>query len=249
MSRSRIVSLALCALVFSLPATGQTISGRVTDDLTELPVPGATLTIIRQSDRAVVQAMTDLQGRFVMNAPGDGLYRVYASRIAYDHLGGGPFELASGDTLNLDLFMTRTVLEMDEVMVEEARLLPHLEREGFYQRLRQGWGEFITRDQIERRDAFSPTDLLWGVRGVRLIPDQHGVIIANGRKGVALSPYACGGRMTVFLDGMMVGYGTLDGFVSVDAIEAIEVYPSPMGMPQQFASRSPCGAVVVWTRR
>jgi hypothetical protein len=42
---------------------------------------------------------------------------------------------------------------------------------------------------------------------------------------------------------------SLDGFISVDAIEAIEVYSGPKGIPQQWQKQCPCGAVLIWTRR
>ena len=44
--------------------------------------------------------------------------------------------------------------------------------------------------------------------------------------------------------------GGWNELVHPSEIEAIEAYPSPLGMPAQFGgSRSPCGAILIWTKR
>ena len=60
---------------------------------------------------------------------------------------------------------------------------------------------------------------------------------------------------TVVLDGVVVtaggsgGTGDLDSFNPFN-LEAIEIYPSPAGVPVQYSGyMSPCGAVLLWSRR
>jgi hypothetical protein len=58
------------------------------------------------------------------------------------------------------------------------------------------------------------------------------------------------------LDGVVLrvggtgGSGSLDGLLNPFDIEAIEVYPSPAGVPVQYSGyMSPCGAIIAWSRR
>lgn len=63
---------------------------------------------------------------------------------------------------------------------------------------------------------------------------------------------------TVVLDGVVLRAGgyrrpagdLVDDLLNPFNIEAIEVYPSPAGVPVQYAGYlSPCGVIIAWTRR
>ena len=65
-------------------------------------------------------------------------------------------------------------------------------------------------------------------------------------------------RPSVVLDGVVLqpgGTGSrgdlpLDALVNPFNIEALEVYPGPEGVPVQYSGYlSPCGAILVWSRR
>jgi hypothetical protein len=60
---------------------------------------------------------------------------------------------------------------------------------------------------------------------------------------------------TVVLDGAVVTVGGSRGsgdvnWVDPHNLEALEVYPSPAGVPVQYSGyMSPCGAILMWSRR
>ncbi|MEZ4589402.1 MAG: hypothetical protein R2909_23750 [Gemmatimonadales bacterium] len=83
-------------------------------------------------------------------------------------------------------------VELDPVEVtEEAAPLhnPALAQVGFYDRQRSDFGRFITRDEIDRRQARQFTELLGMVPGVRLVPGWA------GPAALAYSSGAPGSRM------------------------------------------------------
>jgi len=63
---------------------------------------------------------------------------------------------------------------------------------------------------------------------------------------------------SVVLDGVLLRAGgvgsrgdlSLDDLISPFNVEAVEVYPGPEGVPIQYSGHmSPCGAIIVWSRR
>jgi hypothetical protein len=78
--------------------------------------------------------------------------------------------------------------------------------------------------------------------GVRMLPSGQVVTLRHHRP--------C--RLTVAIDGFPVlrdPSSPWSEVVHVNDIEAIEVYPGPAGVPPWlFGPRSPCGAVVIWTK-
>ena len=132
------------------------------------------------------------------------------------------------------------VLVLDEAEERSHRLLA-----GFWERRAHGNGHFITRREIEARNAHDFTDVL------RMVP---GIIIMekNGRRVFRFSrnPGTRDCPPQFVVDGMRIENGSPDEFPPHD-LEAVELYPSTATVPPQFAPRpnsNTCGAVVIWTR-
>lgn len=154
--------------------------------------------------------------------------------------------LLPGRTDSLAVSLTALATMIPGVTVQEEhearshRLLP-----GFWERRARGFGYFLTRDQIEKRNAFDFAEL------TRMAP---GVTIGmrNGRKTIR---FRRGGEMTdcppqFVVDGMRIENGSPDEFEPGD-VEALELYSGPATIPPQYAPRfdsHTCGAVVIWTR-
>jgi hypothetical protein len=257
---TRVFLLVICLAIpyssFTKKAVGQIVSGTVLDELTELPITDAVVTLVRQEDRDTRQQATDLSGYFELPASGPGTYMIYFSHLSYEHSGGGPFELVDVDTLRLQIFLMKEAVMLDEVTVEAESMLPHLAAVGFYNRKNVGWGEFIMREDIVKKQAFQPSDLFTGLKSTVVLRREGADEIYSSRRNTCL--------MTVIIDGSIVFTNemtrerrgrrplhnmSIDGLVAVDNIEAIEVYGSPQGIPQQWQRQSPCGAVLIWTRR
>lgn len=113
-------------------------------------------------------------------------------------------------------------------------------------RQHRGEGTFLTRADIEKRQARTLSDVLRSVPGVRILYGDHGTVAVSARSG--LRHQEC--PMVLVVDGVPLARPDVDA-VSVEAIEAVDVYAGSSGLPAHLRSTSlgaSCGAIVVWTR-
>lgn len=132
------------------------------------------------------------------------------------------------------------VLVEDEHDAKSRRMLA-----GFWERRSRGFGYFLTRDDIVRRDARDFVDL------TRMMPSVT-VAMRNGRPTIRFTRSMLGRDCPpqYVVDGMRIENGSPDEFVP-EEVEALEVYSGPSTIPPQFAPRFnsfTCGAIVIWTR-
>ncbi len=155
------------------------------------------------------------------------------------------------ETVELTLRVSRRAVELDPVTVEgEAeRFRPALLR-GFYERKERGWGQFITREDIEQRNPDTFTTMLRMVPGWRVVPHERG-----GRYYTVRGVGYKGCPPTFYLDGIKLGpidsvtsLG-VDIFVFPSELEAVELY-RVSELPAEFGgSDAGCGVIAAWTRR
>ena len=206
------------------------------------PVPGAEVRLIGDADAI---ARTNDSGGFRLAA-----LRTGPASFRFRRMGFLPatvnLVLRGGQTDSLVLALTMTTVSLATVLVEDEylarshRLLP-----GFWDRRSRGFGNYMTRDEIEKREPREFVDI------VRLMP---GVTIQT-RSGRAVIRFNRGSQRTdcppqYFVDGMRIDNMSPDEMTPQD-VEAIEVYAGPATTPPQFAPRPntlTCGAVVIWTR-
>jgi hypothetical protein len=203
--------------------------------------------------------VTSSDGQFTFSIPRLGEYRLLISRIGYPISLSKPFLFSSAFTARVSLSLPSNPITLDTVTVvakEIERRLPYLADAGFYQRRREGFGHFLTRDEIDKRDPLILSDLLKGMSGVR--------VTCTGARNCAVTMRAANTmffrgpcKPSVVLDGVVLQPGGtsggglgLDDLVNPFNIEALEVYPGPSGVPVQYSGYlSPCGAILVWSRR
>ena len=112
----------------------------------------------------------------------------------------------------------------------------------FWARRARGFGQFVTRDDIERRGGMRFTDLVREVPSVRVL-NMHGRSELRFSRSVIRD---CPPQYWV--DGIPIEKGSADEFTP-DNVEAIELYSGPATTPPQFVTRGmTCGTIVVWTR-
>ena len=113
---------------------------------------------------------------------------------------------------------------------------------GFHERRSAGFGRFVTRDDIERREVFDTKELLRGMPGVRLVGDR--VQMASSS-----STPRC--LVQYFVDAIHIAGAPFDflrQFRPRD-IEGIEVYRGPAETPPDFSrGGAQCGVIAIWTR-
>jgi hypothetical protein len=176
------------------------------------------------------------------------------------------------DTVEVDIALEhpRIVLDTIRVTAENVELLGNrnLIAVGFAER------RAYARATALRSTFYTPADILnrRPARLSHLVADARGLhMYYEGLKAV---PLGSGCTMSVWLDGAEVsvvgnrqgmgGVRSISGggtgargpedplgldFIPINQVAAVEVYPSPAVTPAQFQSlRSPCGAIVIWTK-
>ena len=180
---------------------------------------------------------------FASLQPGQAMLSVRRLGFAPDSM---HLVLRPGRVDSLVLVMNAVSADLPGVLVEdEATDRSHRLLAGFWERRSRGFGNFMTRDEIEKRDAHDFVDL------TRMIPSLH-VINMEGRRTLRFNgttlPRDCPPQYVV--DGMRIENGSPDEFSPHD-IEALEFYSGPATIPPQFTNRSfshTCGVIVIWTR-
>ena len=239
----RLALAALCgcpvaAAAQQLPAT---LVGVVRDSA-GVPIPAVE---VRFTGADLISVRTNDSGGFRMVNLPVGIATVTVRRMGFAPA-NAEVRLRSGRTDSLVFSLTALATTLAGVVVEdEYEARSHRLLAGFWERRSRGFGYFLTRDEIEKRDAHEFADL------ARMAPSVS-VGMKNGRRIIRFNrgPGAHDCPPQYVVDGMKIENGSPDEFVPQD-VEAIEFYSGPATIPPQFAPRFnsyTCGAVVIWTR-
>ena len=243
----RLLATFCLVALSAQPTSGraQTIVGSVLDDLTSTPLFGAAVMLLDSLDTAVRWAESDSTGRFVLNVPRAGQYRLYADRLGYSELLSDTFALRQTGPVELELRMVPMPIELEAVVVTAERRRARLDRQGFYRRRDRSMGHFFDTEQILAIKPMRTTDLLRRVPGVVVRRNRIGGAVATTLRGVRPCP------MKVVLDGYKIDLtdDALDNWVSADEVIGVEVFPGGVGAPVQHRGTDAfCGVIMIWTR-
>lgn len=227
-----LVAVSLSQLEGQTPAT---LIGSVRDT-GGIGIPLAQLTI------ADVRVLSDSAGRFAfLDLPAGSFV------LAVRRLGFGPdsarVELASGqtDSMHFTLVVLPGTLPgiVADAEADERRRLSQ-----FYRHRDAGnGGYFFNRRELDAARVYRVSDVLRRVPGVRLIPDRSGRVHLRMARSLSCPP-------DVWVDGMRLEGMNIDD-LSLQDVEALEIYRGPAGLPPEYNNRlgrPGCGTVVIWTR-
>jgi hypothetical protein len=230
------------------------VEGRIREGDAGPWVVGATLVLEGPDPRTVT---SDRNGRFRLEELRPGSYRVRVEHLAYRAV-ETEFTVPPGDAvLNVELRMLRDAIPLAPIHVEVEARSPRLLRVGYYERQRAGYGNFIEREQIERRRPVRTGDLFHILSraqvsgGQILFRGQAEIFGALARTGGVTGedeggPQPCPAR--VFVDGVREPDDRVDD-IHPDDIEAIEAYAGPARIPVQYSGAdSACGVILIWLR-
>lgn len=262
-----LLCAALALLASATPVRAQGMfTGVVVDNGTNAPVEGASVTLLSQQGRRMRTVVTGSDGRFSF-VPSPGYYRFRVARVGYVQVNTAHVRVVR-DSVDLEIRLRNDAVMLAPITVvaRSGRVSPVLS--GFYHRMENGFGRYITRDQIERRQPGQITDMLRMLPGVRMTPRASGIgadVVMN-----RAAPRVGGCPVQIFLDGIRVNRGdaptvnrdsldesliALNETISVDELadpselEGIEVYYGLAGVPAEFMGPDArCGTVAVWTR-
>ncbi|HEU4585506.1 MAG TPA: carboxypeptidase regulatory-like domain-containing protein [Gemmatimonadaceae bacterium] len=154
-------------------------------------------------------------------------------------------DLVSNTTRSVTVTLDERANVLDAVTVYGKRSKRSRDITGFLQRRKSGFGQFMTREDIEKRQPFRFTDLLRGVVGFMVAPSSEGLgyrILSS--RGVTSSGNCTPG---LYIDGVQIfDPENIDDLVVPSDIAAVEAYPSASGAPPQFV-RGACGSILIWT--
>lgn len=226
------------ATVFHPPSgrAGQAvIGGRVIDEATRAPISGVEVAVVGRP----VAATTDGAGTFRLVGLAPQVHMLHVRKIGYMAV---MVELtATGDAVEHDLTLQRTDLPlMDTVVVQGAPAPPtSYWHPDFERRRSDGRGQFVTREEIDKRNAYSLGDLLRTLNGLRMNCRLGGCAVWMTRANCRPSYYS---------DGFPTEAAAVER-MSVNDVFGIEVYDLfevPVELQQ---ARLRCGVIAVWTRR
>ena len=152
-----------------------------------------------------------------------------------------PVDLSSRRAATARVVLDARVQTLATVKVTEKRSRRARDLDGFEQRRAQGWGHYLTADDIERTRPTSVTTLLRSQPGLHVVPTGGNGYAIRGRGDC---------RPNVVIDGFPIADAAdnLDEMVRPDAVAGIEVYSGQAGTPVEYGSNG-CGTVLVWTKR
>ncbi len=236
-SARELLVLAL-VLLWVHPLHGQSggsISGTTIDAQTGIPIVGASITIPLLS-RAVI---SDEGGHFLHSPLEAGSYVVQVHAVGYIPSAKG-FDLTTGQSVTHIFQLTTVPPVLPNVVVSGHTGSVGRRFEDFDRRRALKRGQFLTRAEIEGRNAVNLSDLLQTMRGIRTECVGFTCIVETSR-----STHGC--RPAYFVDGRMST--TFGPSTPVRDIEGIEVYLGPSETPAEFLGPdSGCGVIGIWTK-
>src|SRR4051812_15370347 len=253
------LALALATTVAAVPAAAQqsTVTFTVFAAETQQALAGAQVSVDTR-----VRGVTDARGELRVAGLAAGTHRASVSL-----LGRIPravrVELAAGEEREVLVLMEPLAVALPGITAAARERSRDARIEDFYRRAQtSSHGRFVTRAQIEEKNAIQFTDIFRGLSGMQVVPSQMGETVVNPRAitmGLGRVPEgrrrnelvqgggACPPRY--FVDGSpyALDEGPLNAQFSVADIEGVEIYPGNVP-PQWGGSRATCGVIVIWTR-
>lgn len=249
-----------CALAVALgasallpqPASGQTIRGRLLESGTDEPVAYGSVVLLTEGGDTVASTTTRKSGLFLLSGAADtvGTYLVSASALGYEESTDGVFRFQPHDTLDVEFRIAPAPLALDSVIVEARTRGAVVEdgeliRNGFLDRMRQGFGEHIPPAEIERLGPVDLEQLLMWVPGVEVQYRGTTSRIVVRSRGRPCTPSIYVNEMRMYADGRIDALG-----LGVGDVKAVEVYRSAVEAPTRYAGSllAGCGVVLFWTK-
>jgi len=214
-----------------------------------------------------IVTMTNAQGEFTMRNLPSGTQTLMAR-----HLGFGaeivPVDLSSREQKRVTIKLPKFVAIMDPVLVT-ARRSAALDKVGFNQRKKSGFGYYIGPERLQNMHPNYLTDILRQVPGLSVSLSPKGDAVVSSSRGV----FPGSGCVQYWVDDMPwqsaaqtppqavvestavstakgrdKGSGDINHFVTGGEVVAVEVYQDLDTPAQYMRAGGSCITIVVWTR-
>jgi hypothetical protein len=231
-----------------LPASGaegnSTITGRVTDNDGH-PLRNVDVQVIGTD----AKARTGGDGAFSLGGVSPGTRALALRQVGY-----------AAETVAVDLEAHRTkqvivslrsaVPVIDTVRVMAAQKMRQLDMVGFNDRRSRGDGQYVTAEEIERRNPSRLSDILNGKRGIQIYKgvasNTRGLTTVVASAGIEKN-YCIG--FQVFVDAVPMPIPFDLDQISPRTIAGIEIYSGTATVPSLLrGGNTTCGVIALWTR-
>ncbi len=241
------------------------LKGVVLVNIAETPIAGAEVALPALNLRTT----SDSSGHFLITGIPAGNYAVTVRHIRFSPI-SSLLSFGAQDTVDTDMLLTvaQTVLPTVAVAGERA---PTGKLAAFEERRRNGFGHFLTADDLRKNEngrlaetlarlpgnkvltGNSQAAWLYGGRGVQSRSSSSTPAVDPVDKAKGAKPGYC--YSAVVLDGIFVYQGnpgeTLFDLNSIplSEIAGVESYAGGATMPAMYnGTRSTCGLIVIWTK-
>jgi hypothetical protein len=213
-----------------------TVLGFVTDTAT-IPVPAAEVVV----EGTPLGTRTDEKGAFRLAGLRPGKLTITVRRLGF--IGRSDrFETRAGDTLQVILDLVAVPTELAGVKVKGQRPARRSTWfDEFESRRSRGFGAFLTRADIEKRNPARTSDLFRMVTGMVVVP-RGGRDEPRMARSLTCAP-------DIYIDGLEARGFRIDDMPPME-IGAIEVFRGPAETPVRFRRvfAAGCGVISIWTR-
>ncbi|MEO7457337.1 MAG: TonB-dependent receptor [Gemmatimonadaceae bacterium] len=240
------------------PAPRRSVIDAVVTDTGLTPIPGVTVAVAGTH----IRVATGTNGRFLIHGIPPGTIQLAILKLGYRSI-TSVVDLGESDTLRLAFTMENGRRQLEGVTVTERGRSTRLAE--FDARREKGVGQFVTAEEIEKRNTPFPTELMRTVKGIliKAYPDFAGSLqyfamnprsgtrdaYFNAKKGVA-DQMVIGCPMEVYVDGLQMATPfNLDNLPAPSSIAGIEMYSGPATTPARYGGTDRrCGVILVWTK-
>jgi hypothetical protein len=207
------------------------------------PLPGARLSL----RGTTTESTADAQGAYSLSGLPAGTQTLDARAIGYIPIAVS-VDLYSNRPVTQDVRFDESARVLETVNVTAQQLYSRSEQE-FLDAKKRGFGYFLDREQIERRNPFRTSDLLRAIPGVNIQQGNTGSGTSITMRGMASAVGNC--QPAVIVDGMrfMGDAGEIDVLSNPSDIQGMAIYRGPSETPVEYQGMNTCGAIVIWTRR
>jgi carboxypeptidase family protein/TonB-dependent receptor-like protein len=257
------VACGLLIVPTILPAQSDTLHGRVSGRVIDpMGSPIREAEVLWQGDRRSV--LTRADGSFVLEFPARGEVVILVRRPGYSAQ-ALRFDLRRTASWQGDIMLAPGSFKLPEIEViavnaKPARYANTHKYDEFFQRRKLGLGTFVSREQIEKMNAFHTIEILRGIPGIYTNVGNPGdPTSADIRLARCTGQFS---KVTVWVDGRMMiagGFGasgprsnSIDLAAQLEriapsGIEMVEIYSGVSQIPGVYHWDG-CGVIAIWTR-
>ncbi len=237
-----IGSLALGLVIPWSSASAQAILGKIVLAGDTVGVAGATVRVLDNNGRFLLEVQSDDEGRFRVPLNFPGRFHLSASRIGLRTV-EADVTIRDREMVEVEMRMAQEAIPLDPLVVTARRVIRPGTLDEYYDRMernrQRGVGQFITRDDVESSPAANTTLLLAQVPGVFLeSTGQSGWGVRMRYRGDYCSP-------DYYLDGLLTSW---DRLPPMEDIEGVEIYRSRFENVEGYWP-SECGIVFMWRKK